>query len=317
MTVATDTFQSFQAIGNREQLLDDIYRIDPTDTPFLTMAEKMKATAKTVEWQTQLLTAASGSNKKIEGDPFVNTAVVPTVRVGARTQISWKVAEVTRSQQAVNSAGRKSEMAYQMAMRMQELKRDMETSALQNVASSAGNATTASITGGLPTWLTSNVSRGSGGSSGGFTSGDTTVATNGTQRALTESLVKNVMLSCRTNGGKPDTLMLGAFNRQVASAFTGNATKFIDMTSNKKINATVDVYMSDFGPLKIVDNLWQAARDGFLIQSDMVGVAYLRPFQTEDVAKIADSDRKSITVEYAVVVKNQAAHGAIADLTTS
>lgn len=317
MTVATDTFQSYQAIGNREQLLDKIYQIDPTDTPFMSSAERLKATAKTVEWQTQLLTAASGTNKKIEGDPFVNTAVIPSVRVGARTQISWKVAEITKTQQAVNSAGRKSEMAFQMAQRMAELKRDMETSCTQNVASTAGNATTAAITGGFPTWLTSNVSRGAGGSSGGFTSGDTTVAVNGTQRPLTEDLVKAVMLSCRTNGGKPDTLMLGAFNRQVASAFTGNATKFIDMTSNKKINASVGVYVGDFGTLKIVDNLFQASRTGFLIQTDMIGIAYLRPFETEDVAKIADSDRKSITVEYALVVKNQAAHGTIADLFTS
>lgn len=315
MTVPSDSFQTFAAIGNREQLLDDIYRIDPTDTPLLTMAKRMKATSKFVEWQTQAL-AAAASNAKVEGDQFVNKTVTPTVRVGGRCQISSKTVQVTGTQQAVQSAGRRDELAYQVALATAELKRDMEFAITQNVASTAGNASTAAKTGGLETWLTTNVSRGSGGSNGGWSSTNTTAPGDGTQRPFTEDLVKAVMLSARTSGGKPDTLMLGAFNRQVSSTFTGNATKFKDIT-DKRLQASISVYESDFGKLKIVDNLFQRSRTGFLIDSSMVGVAYLRAFENDELAKTTDANQEYVLSEYALVVNNEAAHGVIADLTTS
>lgn len=317
MAIVTDTFQTFQAVGNREDLTDTIYMIDPTDTPLMTMADRLTAKATTHEWQTQALAAAVDTNQQIQGDQFTNKAVTPTVRLNNKLQISSKVVQVTRTQQAVNKAGRKDELAMQISLASAELKRDMESSLTSNTASTIGATGTAAKLGGLPTWLTSNVSRGAGGSNGGFSSGNTTTATSGTQRAFTEDQVKAVMLSAYQNGGKPDTLMTGAFNRTVASGFSGNATKFQDMTSSKKINASASVYASDFGNLKIVPNLFQRSRDAFLIQSDMIGVAYLRPFEIEEVAKIADADRKSIIVEYTLQVNNEKAHGVVADLTTS
>lgn len=317
MAIVTDTYQTFQAIGNREDLIDIIYNIDPTETPLLTMAERLTAKATTHEWQTQALAAASAANQQIQGDQFTNKTVTPTVRLNNKLQISSKVVQVTRTQDAINKAGRKDEMAYQIGLASAELKRDMESSLTANTASTVGATGTAAKVGGLPTWLTSNVSRGAGGSSGGFSAGNTTTATDGTQRAFTEDMVKAVMLSAYQNGGKPDTLMTGAFNRTVASGFSGNATKFQDMTNNKKIMATAAVYASDFGNLKIVPNLFQRSREAFLLQSDMVGIAYLRPFEVEEVAKVADSDRKSIIVEYTMQVNNEKAHGVVADLTTS
>ncbi len=316
MAIVADTFQTFQAIGNREDLSDEIYKIDPTDTPFLTMAEKRKAKATTVEWQTQALAAVDGANKQIQGDQFSNTAVTPTVRLNNKLQISRKVVQVARTQQKIDAAGRKNEMAYQVALKGQELKRDMENILTSNQASTIGATGTPAALGGLESWLTSNVSRGSGGSNGGFSAGNTTAATDGTQRAFTEDLLKAVILSAYNNGGKPDTLMLGTFNRQVFSTFTGNATKFKDI-SDKRLQASISVYESDFGKLKVVPNLFQRTRTAFVLQSNMYGVASLRSFETEDVAKIADADRKSIISEYTLMIDNQAAHGVIADLTTS
>lgn len=315
MTVTADTLQTFAAVGNREQLLDDIYRIDPTDTPLLSMAKRMTGKAKFVEWQTQAL-ASAATNAKVEGDEFVNKAVTATVRVGSRMQISAKTIQVSGTQQAVQSAGRRDELAYQKALATAELKRDMEFALTQNVASTAGNSSTAAKTGGLETWLTTNSSRGSGGSNGGWSSTNTTTATDGTQRAFTESLVKAVMLLCRASGGKPDTMMLGSFNRQVASTFTGNATKFKDIT-DKKLQASISVYESDFGKLKIIDNLFQRSRTGFLLDTSMLGVAYLRAFEDGDLAKTTDADKQYVLSEYGLVVNNEAAHGVIADLLTS
>ena len=113
MTLPVNTLTTYQAVGNREDLSDMIYRIDPTDTPFMTGIEKTKATAVNHEWQTQALAPANASNAQLEGDDPTTTATTPTVRLGNLCQISYKVARVSGTQQAVDHAGRDNELAYQ------------------------------------------------------------------------------------------------------------------------------------------------------------------------------------------------------------
>src|SRR4030081_1895154 len=68
MALPTNTFTTYTAVGNREDLSDMIYRIDPTDTPFMTAIDKAKASAVNHEWQTQALAAANTANAQLEGD---------------------------------------------------------------------------------------------------------------------------------------------------------------------------------------------------------------------------------------------------------
>jgi hypothetical protein len=123
MTAPTGTFQTFQAQGNREDLEDVIYSISPTETPFFTMASRVEATAVLHEWQTDALTAAA-TNAQIEGDDAQNGTSTPTSRLGMYCQIASKYAIVSDTQQAVDKAGRASEMSYQVAKRLGELKRN-------------------------------------------------------------------------------------------------------------------------------------------------------------------------------------------------
>src|SRR5689334_20863656 len=109
MALPTNTFATYEAIGNREDLSDMIYRIDPTDTPFMTGIDKTKAAAVNHEWQTQALAAASSSNFQLEGDDATADAATPTVRLGNIAQISRKVPQVSGTQQAVEHAGRDNE----------------------------------------------------------------------------------------------------------------------------------------------------------------------------------------------------------------
>ena len=155
MTVPTQSFQTYQAVGDREDLSDVIYSISPVETPFLTMAARDKATATLTEWQTDALLAAAG-NKNIEGDDPAATSgtSVPTSRLGMYCQISAKYAVVSDTQQAVDKAGRSSEMSYQIAKRLGELKRDMEYAAMNHQGSSAGSASVARSTASIESWLT-------------------------------------------------------------------------------------------------------------------------------------------------------------------
>jgi hypothetical protein len=316
MSLPTNTFATYAAVGNREDLSDTIYRIDPTDTPFISGIEREKATAVNHEWQTQALAAVDTTNAVLEGDDAVTDAATPTVRLGNICQISDKVARVTGTQEAVDHAGRESEMAYQEMLKGMELKRDMESILCgTNQAKNAGAAATARVTASVLSWIKTNTSK--SGSDPSAADG-TGTRTDGTARAFTEAQLKTVLQSAWTNGGKPDTVMANGFNKQVFSTFTGRSTPQEDAKS-KKIVASVDVYESDFGVLKVIANRFQRTRDVLVLQMDMWAVAYLpgRKMVSTVLAKNGDSDRKQILSEYALVSRNEKASGGVFDLTAS
>lgn len=314
MAQPTNTFDTYDSIGNREDLSDVIYNVAPTETPFLSMASKTKATAILHEWQTDTLTAVA-DNKVIDGDDATHDAVTATVRLNNRTQISDKVVVISGTTEAVNRAGRSKEMAYQLALKAKELKRDLEHGMVGlNRAKVAGSATVARASATVSSWIATNDSFGTSGAS---PTGDGTDArTDGTQRAFTEDLLKDVLQLVWTEGGDPDCIMLGAFNKRVMSTFTGGATRF-DKSEDKKLYAAIDVYVSDFGEIDIYPNRFIRARDALVLQKDMWAIAYLRPFQSWDLAKTGDTQKKQLLVEWSLEARNEKSSGGIFDLTTS
>ena len=319
------TFQTYQAIGNREDLSDMIFNISPTETPFQSMAKRTKATNKLHEWQTDSLRSANAGNQQVEGDTPSNTTVVPTVRLFNATQISSYAFNISGTQQAVNPAGRADELAYQLVKYGKELKRDMEAALTANTAYAAGASGTARVTGGLEAWISTNwTTQGSGGSplSPGFSSTGVVAATdNSLQATVTEANVKAIIRQCWSSGGNPDTIMVGPYNKQKLSAFSG----LVGMTNNifqkadgpATLIAAVDAYQSDFGALKIIPNRFNRDRTLTVLDMDYWAVAYLRPFQSFPLAKVGDSDQRMILAEYALESRNQAASGKVADLATS
>jgi hypothetical protein len=319
MALPTNTFATYEAIGNREDLSDVIYRIDPTDTPFISGIEREKASAVNHEWQTQAL-ASAGSNAQLEGDDANTNTTTATVRLGNICQISTKVARVTGTQRSVDHAGRDDELAYQEMLKGLELKRDMETIiAGANTAKNTGNDTTARTTASVLSWIKSNTSKGTAGGAADPSAADGTGSrTDGTQIAFTEARLKTVLQSIWTNGGKPDVIMTGAFNKQVFSTFTGRATQ-IEPTKQKKIIASVDAYESDFGVLKVTPNRFQRSRDVLVLWMEMWALAFLngRRMVSVPLAKTGDSDRRMLLSEYALVARNEKGSGGVFDNTTS
>ena len=304
-------YQTYQTVGIREDLADIIYSISPTETPFMSVVAKTKATNTSHQWQTDAL-ADVAANHAVEGAAISYPTLSATTKLTNHTQISTKAVQVSGTNDAVTSAGRNNELAYQVAKSAKELKRDMETALLSNVAAAAGNATTSRKLGGVQTWISSNVDAGSGGSG----SGSGAARTDGTQRAFTEDQLKGVLRSCFDAGGNPNMIMVGAFNKQKLSGFTGGSTRF-DPAENKRLVAAVDVYESDFGAMTVVPNRFSRSRSAYVIQPDMFGVAFLRDFQLMDLAKTGDAAKKAMLAEYTLVSKNEAASGGVFDLTTS
>lgn len=296
----------------REDLSSMIWDISPLETPIISSIGKTKATQTLHEWQSDALAAASSSNAHIEGDDSTADALTATTRERNSTQILKKVRLVSGTSQAVDAAGREDELDYQVAKGMKEIKRDMEAIVSGPQGRVAGNSTTAREMRGIENWLTTNDSRGSGGTQGS----DTVDVTDGTQRAFTETLLKAVHKLAYTEGGDPDTLYVGPFNKQVASGFTGGTTKQID-SAEKKLVATVDLYVGDFGQFKIVCNRFSRDRSALLLQTDMWKLATLRPLHREKLAKTGDSDKVQLVWEATLESRNEKASAIVADLTTS
>ena len=312
------TYQTFTAIGQREDLSDVIYNISPTETPFMSSVGKTKATAVLHEWQIDSL-AAAATNAAVEGAAASDITVTPTTRVNNRTQISEKTIKISGTMEAINKAGRKSEKAYQLAKVSSELKRDMEKALLNNTVKSAGNSSTARVLGGLQTWLSTGYVGGTSGTAGSLGS---TARASGTDAAFTEAMVKSAVKLAYAAGGTPTILMTTPTQKVNISAFTGVAAQRYMAPANKPttIIGAADVYLSDFGTLSVVPNRFLTADAGdsgevaFILDPEMAAVAYLRPFQTNELAKSGDADVTQLLVEYTLEVKNEAAHAIIADL---
>ena len=313
MAQPTNTFDTYDSVGEREDLSDVIYNISPTDTPFLSSAAKTQSTAVLHEWQTDALASASTSNAVIEGDEATLDAVTATTRLSNSCQIMDKTVVITGTQEAVDKAGRASELAYQIAKKAKELKRDMEAQITTNNAEVTGSATAAREMGSLGAWVATNDVMGTSGTSGSV---GNTARTDGTQRAFTEDLLKSVIKSVWNEGGDPTMIMVGPFNKQKLSGFTGNSTRF-DAGADATLYTSVDVYASDFGQLQVVPNRFSRDRDCYVLDMNYWGVAFLRDFSMHELSKTGDSEKRQLLVEATLESRNEAASGLVADLTTS
>ncbi len=313
-----NTFDTYDMKGIREQLEDIIYSISPTDTPMFSSMGKGKATNTQFKWLTDSLAAASASNFQVEGDDYAATAQVATKELHNYTQIYAKNFIITGTDDAVDAAGRSTQLAYSLAKNSKELKRDVEAGICQaNVIPTVGASNAARKTAGLRTWINTNSSLGAGGAVAAHTNGvPTGTATDGTQRAFAESMLKEVIRECYVAGGNPDTIMVGPFNKQAISGFTGGSTAIREVPA-QTIVASVDVYQSDFGTLTVKPNRFQRDRDCFVLDSEFWGFNVLRPFENTQLAKTGDNTHMLLLMEGGVVSRNEGASGIVADLTTS
>lgn len=319
MALPTNTHTTYANIGIREDLSDQIYRIAPEETPFTNNIGRGTAKNTYHEWQTQALAAPVDTNANLEGDDANLDASNVTVRVGNRCQIPDKTAVVSGTNEAVDKAGRASEMAYQVMMKGIELKRDVEMQMLSNKPSVAGAAGTARQSAGMESWITSNVSRGSGGSSGGFSAGVVSAPTDGTQRAFTEALLKSVQLTAFNNGARPTQLYMAGGQKQTFSGFSGIAVNRVDnspTSAQLTIHGAADVYLGDFGKLTAIPHPYGVrSRTVIGVDPRYVRKANLRGMTNIPLAKTGDNERRQVLEEYTLQVDNEKAHFVIADLT--
>lgn len=319
MAVPAGTLQTFQQVGNREDLSDIIDMISPTQTPFLTGAKKGEATATYHEWQTDALDAAA-SNAQIDGnDAVVNTAT-PTVRLRNYIQYLSKTASVSTAAEAVTHAGRASEMDYQVMKRGKELKRDLEYALVRNAASTAGAAGGAPTSAGAESWIVTNrTSVGTGtlqttpGYSGGTVAAPTDSTVTGT---VSEANLKAVIQACFVSGGEPELIMAAPATKVKIASFSGIATRFREVPAGRQaqIIGGADLYVSDFGEHKLVPNRFQRNETVLVLDMSHWKVAALIPWTSWALAKTGASTKKQLYGAFTLASLNEAASGKISDI---
>ena len=296
---------TYDTEGKREDLQDAIYDISPTSTPFMSTIGRTKAKNTYHEWQTDSLADVNLANAQVEGADAVSATLTPTTRVGNYTQISDKVIQVSTTDDVVDKAGRSTETAYQLSKASAEIKRDMESILLSDQEKNAGNNATgfpvtseARLLGGLASWIKTNTVDTAGG-------------------ALTEDMLKEAVLKAYNSGGEPDVLLVSPANKQVVSTFAGIAEQRYQApkSSPTTIIGTADVYLSDFGSVSVVPDRFLSDDFSYVLDPSMASVAYLRPFKSQKLAKMGDSEKHLLNVEYTLVVNNEAAHAMMSDET--
>jgi hypothetical protein len=282
----------------REDLSDVITNISPTDTVFMSNISKTTVKGKYVEWLTDSLTAA-GNCAVTEGNDADITDGHAQTRVGNYTQIAAKWFSVSDTMEAVDKAGRKSEIAYQTGLFLKELARDMEYGLINNAAATSSDPRSAM---GLKGWITTN---------------DTSFTTGTSITTLAESLFNDVIQACWAEGGNPGMVLVGPYHKRIISAFNGNSKITTNMDAeNKKIILSVDYYESDFGVVKvyasrfIADDSTSYARV-YILDKEKFQLGVLQGLKTEKLAKTGLAEKIQMSTEYTLISRQEKASGVI------
>ena len=320
MAIVTNTFTTFDAKGIREDLSNIITNIAPEETPYMSNIGRESISNSLFEFQSDTL-AAAAANKQIEGDDVASfDAVTATVRLQNYAQISRKTIILSATEEVVNKAGRRSELAYQIAKRSAELKRDQEFTMLNGAVAAAGSTSTARGTASLGAWVKTNVDKQTDGTNPSYTTLPNSARTDGTVRTFTETILKNVIQQVWAAGGTPKILMTGPVNKQRVSGFAGIASSRFNINGGEKpatLIGAVDVYVSDFGNVSVIANRFQRERDAWVLDPEYAKMVVLRPYQQVELAKTGDAEKRMLLVEWGHKVLAENAHGLAADLVTS
>lgn len=315
MPQIANTYATFNAPNNREQLMDKIWNVSVSETPFVKLIKKGKAEGAFEEWSTDAFRAAK-ANKVEQGNAAARTVRTPPIRMGNRTQITEDVFGVTGTQEVVEKAGGKSEYSRQLAKTMVELKKDIEFGCLQNTTAIASAAGVAPQARGLFGFMSDNVSLGATGVAANPVTN--TAAVDGTQRPFTETLLKGVLQQMFDNGADLDNsyILLPSFQRTVFDTFLAGQTRF-DKAEDKTLTATLEVYIGPFGRVKAVNARHMRQREVAIIDPEYLELAMLRGMKDTPLGVTGDTKDVMVNCEWTFKNYNPKAHGAILDLTTA
>jgi hypothetical protein len=329
MPKVTNAFTTYNAVGNREDLSNVIYNIDPFDTPVMSAIKRRTVKNRLFDWQTEFLPTVAptvvpgtgvpdvATNAQLEGFALAPSTAQPTIRQNNVTQISKRDATISGSQEESDAAGKGSEMSHQMAMASKVLKSDMEAAMCSRQPRVDGNDSgpVARVTEGISHWLARATDKASavagaiapGTSVAGLPTTATGVFVAPATVAITEAILGDAMQKAYTNGATPTLWVVGPGPKRTISSFVGRSTTQV-LVGKTEVVSTVDVIATDFGRIKVIPSRWVPADVGLLIDPDYLAVAFFRSFRQYLMARTGDAETRMIIVEWGVEVRNALAH---------
>lgn len=315
MAQPTNTFDTYDSNSIKEDISSVIYNVDPSEVPLLSSIAKTSAANTLHQWQTDTLRSAVSTNKNIEGDATTAEARSAVAKLHNFTQIFKNAVTVSGTDQSVTNIGYGKQMTHEIVKVAKEQKTDIEASIFANLPSVAGNSTTARQLGGLTSYITSNVTNiGANGANPSGSVPGATARTNGTQSVFNQTKFDACMQSIWEKGGNPDTVYLSAAQMSRALGFVGNNNERAT-AQNGNVAQLISIYMTPWGSVSFTPSRHQAARDVFILQTNMLALASLRPMKNEPLAKNGDNVTRQVLTEATLVVRNEKSLGLIADCT--
>jgi hypothetical protein len=297
---------TYEAVGIKEDISDVITNISPTKTPFQSAIGNEKVTQTLFQWQEDSLRNVA-VNAVAEGADASDATIVPTVMRSNVTQILQETVKVSGTMDVVSTYGRAKESAYQLAKSSAQVKRDLENAYVGTKQTKVtGDDTT-------PT------ARKCAGYQAQIAAGSITYTGAG-PAPLDEPHLLTALQNAYTAGADPSTVSVTPSNSLIVAAFAKASGRYRTIndgsdTNTKVVNA-VDLYVSPFGPVRVIINRFQATGDTLIYDPSMWSKATLRPWFRETLAKTGDSLRQQIVGEFSLKHKNFAASSLVVEGTT-
>lgn len=308
MATNTGTIVTYEQVGIKEDISDIITNISPTKTPFQACIGTEKVWNTLYQWQEDSLFAA-GSNAQVEGAAAPTASSQPTVMRTNVTQILTKTAAASGTTDAVRTYGRERELAYQLAMRSAEIKRDLEYAMVGvNQASVAGSASVARQMASALSMISNT---------GIYTMGDGLNYTGvlPASQVITEAAFLATVQQLYNVGGEPNTLLVKPADGVNVSAWQSSSRTVMVENGQKKLTNVIDVYESPFGKINVVLDRFILASSALVFEPTMWKRAVLRNWTRETLAKTGDSTTVMILGEFGLKHRNFEASGALVNLT--
>jgi hypothetical protein len=311
-----------------ESIMNRIWDISHIPLPLTDMISKGTHDNQRTEWTEDELGTPSTANANVDGIDVDQDDSKATVRLGNFTQTALKEVQISTRLQNSNTIGNNGKMSYQIAERQKELRRDVEAQMMTYQASVAGDGlTVAGISAGLGAQLKTNVDTNAG-TAGGFntSTGVFDAPIPGVARALSETLIRDILQQVYVAGGNTDCLMgTPAVIRNLSEYLFSDTARVATLTAEQSqaspraltAYGSVNVFVTDFGQtVKMIDNRIQQPDDTdestlYFIDPSHLTQSFLYGYKVEPLAKTGLSEKRLMSCDYALKCYSEKSQGAI------
>lgn len=293
-----------------EDVENKIYNFNPDDAPLLSLIERDSCDNVYFEWQRDAYRTPDPTRAAIEGADAAYALQTEPSLLNNRTQIFQDTVSVSNTAERVKKYGRAKESKRLLAKKMIELKRDIEAAALSGGATVTGTSGVAARMRGLYGFITNADVGATGAAPNPVTN---TAPVSGTDRSVTETMLKTGLQTAYQNGGSGSIVMCSPAHKVKISTFTGNVqrTNEVGTKAPAVLNAAFDFYRSDFGVTKVIPNRVQTVAAAglndtiYILDADKLALSQLRPFESEQMATVGDATNWQVRTEVSLRVRDE------------